>query len=142
MVDGVHAVVLQHRHRIAAVRLQAVGVRRPTDDSDVAFAEFLCYLAGPDVAVDPDVVEDDHVGPVQFRPPLRHRRDEPVAYLLVALGLDVVLHIVALAVDLPREVAISPRRANRTETVSTPYVPVGRHRLECERRRRPQMDSV
>ena len=70
--------------------------------------------SGPHVRADPDIVEDDDVGPFDLRFPVVGLRDEPVADLPVALGLDVVLHGVALAVDLPRQVG-DQRRVGRDE---------------------------
>jgi len=105
VVDGVDAVLLQDFHRVAAVLLQSVGVRGAPDDGVAVRAQFLGERAGTDVAADPDVVEDDDVGPVEFGLPVVGLRDEPVGYLLVGVGPDVVFHVVAFLVDLPRHVA-------------------------------------
>lgn len=102
--DRVDAVVFEHLRRVAAVLFEAVGVRRPADDGLPLFASFLGGFARTDAGTDPDVVEDGHVGPVDLGAPVVSLRDEPVADLLVAFGLDVVLHVVALAVNLPRQI--------------------------------------
>jgi hypothetical protein len=68
---------------------------------------------------DPDVVEAYHVGPVDLGAPVVGLRDEPVADLAVALGLDVVLHGAALAVNLPRSVmSAASAETKRKFTVS------------------------
>jgi hypothetical protein len=122
--DRVHAVLLQDLHRVAPVLLEAVGVRRPAGDGLPLLAEFPDQFPGTHVGTDsrgvaplarsgtlldvgsgdPDVVEDDDVRPPDLRVPVVGLRDDPVADLPVARGLDVVRDVVALPVDLPRQV--------------------------------------
>jgi len=91
VLDGVDAVILQHRHGVVPVRLQAVSVRRPADDGRPLRAQLARQFTGSDVRTDPDVVEDHDVGPLDRRAPVVGFRDKPIADLPVLLRLNVVL---------------------------------------------------
>jgi len=75
--DGVDAVVFENLHRVAPILFEVIGVRRPAHDGFPLLAEFLGERTRPDVGADPDVVENDDVGPLDLRAPVVRLRDEP-----------------------------------------------------------------
>lgn len=91
----------------------------PPHDGLPSLPEFPDELARSDVRADPDIVEDDDIGPLHLRAPVVRLGDEAVGDFAVRFGRDVVFHRVALAVYLPGEVT-DQSRVHRDEEESMP----------------------
>ncbi len=104
MFDGIHATLVENLHCVATIFFEVIRVGRPADDRFPLLTELIRKLPCPNIRSNPDVVEDDDIGPLNLGAPVVGFWHEPIADFLVALGLNVVLHVVPLAVNLPREV--------------------------------------